>query len=54
MDDIRSYDVPLINAVYDAWRDPGPYPEYHKEFQDRLRREWPTLAKALDRMQRIN
>lgn len=36
-------------AVMNAWTDPGPVPRFHEEWQDRLRRHWPTLADALDR-----
>ena len=39
-----------VRAVLNAWTDPGPVPRFHEEWQDRLRRHWPTLADALDRM----
>jgi len=41
-----------VAAVIKAWTDEGPYPLYHREHQRELRREWPTLAKALDRLTR--
>lgn len=39
-----------VRAVIEAWTNEGPYPAYHREHQRELRREWPTLAKALDRL----
>lgn len=38
-----------MNDVIKAWTDPGPVPAYHYAMQDKLRREWPALAGALDR-----
>jgi len=35
-----------------AWADPGINPPYHRRAQAKLRREWPTLARALDRLAR--
>ena len=37
-----------VQAVIDAWTVEGPVPEYHRAAQDRLRRDWPVLADALD------
>lgn len=37
-----------MNKVLAAWTVEGPCPEFHREAQDRLRRDWPTLANALD------
>jgi hypothetical protein len=37
-----------VKRVSDAWRVEGPNPGYHKHHQAKLRREWPTLATALD------
>jgi hypothetical protein len=34
--------------VHDAWTHPGPRPDYHRQAQDTLRRQWPRLANALD------
>ena len=39
-----------IQEIVDAWVTPGPKPEYHKAAQERLRIEWPTLARALDNL----
>lgn len=41
-----------VRAVIKAWTDAGPHPLHHREYQRELRREWPTLAKALDRLAR--
>lgn len=35
--------------IIGAWVDEGPAPGYHREMQEKIRREWPTLADALDR-----
>jgi hypothetical protein len=35
-------------TVADAWMDPGPVPAYHRKWQERLRTEWPTLARAVE------
>ena len=37
-------------AVKDAWTVPGRSPGVHRAWQERLRREWPVLARALDRL----
>ena len=34
----------LAERIANAWTDPGPYPRVHREAQDRLTREWPSLA----------
>lgn len=39
---------PEVQAVIDAWTVPGPVPNYHYYMQEKLRREWPILTKALD------
>lgn len=38
-----------LEAVQDAWTDAGPVPDYHEHMQYKLRRDWPTLADALDK-----
>lgn len=38
-----------VDPVLKAWVDAGPVPQYHLEMQEKLRREWPTLAYALDK-----
>lgn len=40
--------ISTVQAVLDAWTDPGPVPAYHQMMQYRLRTEWPVLAIALD------
>ena len=37
-----------VQKVFDAWEVPGPSPGYHEHMKGKLRREWPTLAAALD------
>jgi len=37
-----------VRQVISAWTVPGRVPAYHKAWQDRLRKEWPVLANALD------
>lgn len=34
----------LAERIARAWTDPGPHPRIHQEAQDRLTREWPSLA----------
>lgn len=36
--------------VVRAWTIPGRSPIHHAATQNRLRREWPVLARALDRL----
>jgi hypothetical protein len=43
-----SVDETTVRAVLRAWTVPGPVPEYHLVWKNRLRRDWPALAKALD------
>lgn len=37
-----------LAVIQNAWVDAGPQPDYHAHMQDKLRRDWPTLADALD------
>ena len=37
-----------VAAVVSAWTNAGPVPAFHLKHQTRLRREWPTLANAID------
>lgn len=39
-----------LEEVSSAWNDPGPAPGYHRKMQAKLRKEWPVLAAALDRL----
>lgn len=39
-----------IEAVLAAWTCAGPVPRWHYQMQATLRRTWPTLAGALDRL----
>jgi hypothetical protein len=45
--DIRSAEARL-SAIHSAWNDAGPVPDYHEHMKNKLRRDWPTLAGALD------
>ena len=42
--------LPPLDAVVAAWSNPGRVPAYHAYMQVRLEREWPLLARALDRL----
>ena len=37
-----------ILAIFKAWNDAGVNPYYHETWKDKIRRDWPVLAKALD------
>lgn len=39
-----------MSRIWDAWNIPGPAPDYHRDMQAKLRREWPVLADALDNL----
>lgn len=39
-----------LEEVKDAWNVPGRAPGYHQKMQNKLRKEWPVLAAALDRL----
>jgi cell pole-organizing protein PopZ len=39
-----------VKAVVDAIEVPGPYPAFHAMMMERLGKDWPTLARALDRL----
>lgn len=41
-----------VTRILDAWNRPGPVTWYHEDAKRRLRREWPTLANALDRIRK--
>lgn len=43
---------PPVEEVRNAWTDPGHNPSYHHSEKARLFRQWPTLARALDRLTR--
>lgn len=36
--------------VWRAWNVPGTHPDYHRRAQQKLRKDWPTLANALDQL----
>lgn len=42
--------LPPEDAVRKAWVYPGISPKTHKEAQERLRKDMPLLARALDRL----
>lgn len=37
-------------AVRKAWLDSGPVPAYHRMHQDNLRRNWPVLYDAIQKV----
>lgn len=41
-----------VADVVAAWTVQGPAPDLHRSMQARLRREWPILARALDKLAR--
>lgn len=40
--------VGRLEGIQAAWLDEGPVPAYHEHMQFKLRRDWPSLANALD------
>jgi len=40
----------MLKALERAWNDAGSHPLYHQQQKDKLRREWPVLGRALDRL----
>lgn len=36
-----------IKALREAWFVQGTHPEYHRRQQERLKKEWPTLYRAI-------
>ena len=50
-----TYDhLPPLEAVVAAWTIPGRFRGYHAYMQAQLEREWPLLARALDRLVQEN
>lgn len=45
-------EIHLLTQLYEAWTVPGPVPTLHERKKERVRREMPVLAAALDRMAR--
>lgn len=41
-----------VAKIYDAWTLKGVNPAYHDNIKAKLRVEWPTLANALDELER--
>lgn len=39
-----------VDAVVRAWVVEGPSPSYHREKKAQLRREWPSLADAVEQL----
>ena len=37
-----------LDLILQAWDDPGPQAWHYRQWQGRLRREWPTLARAIE------
>lgn len=49
----RTAVLEAVNAAAEvaaAWNDAGPVPAYHRIAQERLRREWPVLAAAVEKL----
>lgn len=45
-------DPRLVQAVINAWTVEGINPRHHRVAQARLRKEWPTLANAIEALVR--
>lgn len=39
-----------VEAVAEAWTSPGRSPSHHRTRQDKLHREWPELAQAIEEL----
>jgi hypothetical protein len=39
-------------AVVAAWSNPGPQPETHRKLKQSVIRDWPILARAIERLSR--
>jgi hypothetical protein len=39
-----------IQAIINAWVVSGRNPEYHKHMQNKLRKDWPILVKAIEEL----
>lgn len=46
----RAAQQPALDAVLNAWTQPGPRPAWHQARQDDVRAAMPLLADALDRL----
>jgi hypothetical protein len=40
----------LVKKVIDAWLVEGPSPALHKYMQQKLKRDWPVLGKAIEKL----
>lgn len=47
---LKRRELEALRRIYAAWKDEGINPRYHTFMKDDLRRRWPVLAKALDRI----
>ena len=43
--------MPILEALWNAWNNPGRKPQYHERMKDNVRRDMPILAHVLDRVQ---
>lgn len=43
----------VLRAIKEAWMSPGPVPEYHEQIKEKLRKEWPVLANALEALEKL-
>lgn len=43
---------PALQKILDAWNNPGRVPWFHDQAKRSLRKQWPTLANALDEASR--
>lgn len=47
---LKRRELEALRRVHRAWRVPGNHPDYHERMKADLRRRWPVLAEALDRI----
>lgn len=50
MGDREENERDALFAVRKAWLDSGPVPAYHRMHQDNLRRNWPVLYDAIQKV----
>jgi hypothetical protein len=44
----------LVKKVIDAWLVEGANPAFHKMMKEKLKREWPVLARAIENLAKEN
>ena len=44
----------VVQQIVDAWNNPGVNPRYHADMKAKLKKEWPTLAYAVEALARTH